>query len=513
MKGSYRIDVKDFGPIARASVDFRPLTVFVGPSNTGKSYLAVLLYALHRCLSGRDLEDRRLGIRRRYSPAFALSMPDSPEFVKILKDWAAKVSTNEPLPALPGIVAETIRSVMEKTDWLGDSLTTEIRRCFGVDGLDALIRRHGSSKRGNVSLCVHQESGASALRYELEFNSREVRTSAEIPPLESLSSETDLPKRLSEFLRESVLVVIDDPDLADDPDKFDFFLDVELRAFISDLFESLIGPAGRSAFYLPADRTGVMHSHQVVVSALVQNASTAGLQPSTNVPVLSGVLADFLSLLIGIGPGRRSGRRAIPRRRPTILGKGLEENLLNGAVLLKRSDAGYPAFAYRPEGWKDDLPLMRASSMVSELAPVVLYLRHIVRPGDVLIIEEPEAHLHPAMQAAFARELARLVHAGVRIVMTTHSEWFLEQIGNLVRLSGLPKAKRRELESADYALAPEQVGAWLFKPSNRPKGSVVEEVGLDPETGLYPTGYDAVSEALYNEGADIYNRIQESKQK
>ena len=287
----------------------------------------------------------------------------------------------------------------------------------------------------------------------------------------------------------------------------------ELSQYLSRLFQFLIGPTGRSAFYLPADRTGVMHSHQVVVSALVQNASTAGLQPSTNVPVLSGVLADFLSLLIGISPERRSGRRPGSRGRSAELGKGLEDDLLDGAVLLKSTDAGYPAFAYRPNGWQDDLPLMRASSMVSELAPVVLYLRHIVRPGDVLIIEEPEAHLHPAMQAAFARELARLVRAGVRIVMTTHSEWFLEQIGNLVRLSGLPKKRRRALESADYALDPGKVGAWLFKPSNHPKGSVVEEVSLDPETGLYPTGYDAVSEALYNEGADIYNRIQESKRK
>ena len=507
MKDSYRIDVKDFGPIASASVDFRPLTVFVGPSNTGKSYLAVLLYALHQCLSGWDVEHRRLGIQKRYSPAFFLSMPDLIDFIGNLKNWTSKISPNEPLPALPDSMAEAIRSVMEKTDDLRVNLRNEIRRCFGVDGLDSLIRRQGSSKRGKVSLCVPQENGSSSLRYEFEFNSHDLLISANVPSKESLSSETNLPKQLSEYLRQ------DDPAMADDPSMMGLVFDPGFRRLLSGQFQSLIGPAGQSAFYLPADRTGVMHSHQVVVSALVQNASTAGLQPSTNLPMLSGVLADFLTLLIGIGPEGRSGRRLGPRRKSPELARGLEDNLLNGSVLLKSSDTGYPVFAYQPEGWKDDLPLMRASSMVSELAPVVLYLRHIVRPGDVLIIEEPEAHLHPAMQAAFARELARLVRAGVRIVMTTHSEWFLEQIGNLVRLSGLPKAKRRDLESADYALDPDQVGAWLFKPSNRPKGSVVEEVALDPETGLYPTGYDAVSEALYNEGADIYNRIQESKQK
>ena len=224
--------------------------------------------------------------------------------------------------------------------------------------------------------------------------------------------------------------------------------------------------------------------------------------------MLSGVLADFLTLMIGIRNKRRLRRRG---REAVELGARLEGSLLGGTVRVETSETGYPTFAYRPKGWQDDLPLMRASSMVSELAPVVLHLQHIIRPGDVLIIEEPESHLHPAMQAAFARELARLVHEGVRIVMTTHSEWFLEQIGNLVRLWDLDPTKRKGLEATDCALNPNDVGAWLFKPGNHSKGSVVEEIALDPETGLYPAGYDLVSETLYNESAIIYNRIQESK--
>ena len=40
--GNYRVKVEGFGPIVRADVDSRPLTVFIGPSNTRKSYLAVL---------------------------------------------------------------------------------------------------------------------------------------------------------------------------------------------------------------------------------------------------------------------------------------------------------------------------------------------------------------------------------------------------------------------------------------------------------------------------------------
>ena len=45
---SLELTVTNFGPIAEAKVELRPLTVFVGPSNTGKSYMAALIYALHR---------------------------------------------------------------------------------------------------------------------------------------------------------------------------------------------------------------------------------------------------------------------------------------------------------------------------------------------------------------------------------------------------------------------------------------------------------------------------------
>ena len=48
MSDRYTIDVQNFGPIVDANVEVRPLTVFVGPGNTGKSYLATLIYALHR---------------------------------------------------------------------------------------------------------------------------------------------------------------------------------------------------------------------------------------------------------------------------------------------------------------------------------------------------------------------------------------------------------------------------------------------------------------------------------
>lgn len=52
MRRSIRIEARNFGPIANGVVDLRPLTVFVGPSNTGKTYMSILVYALHKSVGG-----------------------------------------------------------------------------------------------------------------------------------------------------------------------------------------------------------------------------------------------------------------------------------------------------------------------------------------------------------------------------------------------------------------------------------------------------------------------------
>ena len=146
--------------------------------------------------------------------------------------------------------------------------------------------------------------------------------------------------------------------------------------------------------------------------------------------------------------------------------------------------------------------------MVSELAPVVLYLRYAVQPGDLLIIEEPEAHLHPEMQAIFTRQLVAAIQSGIRILITTHSEWILEELANLVRLSELPEDRRDGIEDKEIALSPDQLGAWFFEPSAE-GGSVVREISLDVESATFPAGFGLVTESLYNRWVEIAARIQE----
>ena len=140
--------------------------------------------------------------------------------------------------------------------------------------------------------------------------------------------------------------------------------------------------------------------------------------------------------------------------------------------------------------------------MVSELAPLVLLLRSRIKPGDTLIIEEPEAHLHPGAQADIAVILARLVRAGVKVIITTHSDWLLQEIGNLI-LEGLIDEDTDEQPSW---LRPEEVGAWHFQ-----KDVPVKEITFHPRKGFSPKDYQDVAEGLYNRSVNLQQKYEKQE--
>ena len=394
--------------------------------------------------------------------------------------------------AVPEEIVALVRPVFEQLDGFADYFDAEVRRCFGVDEFRQLIRRP-RTKGTKVTLRrrVDAEAG-DAEPLEFTFSTRGKKPQVQL--IRSLR-HTSVRAGLTQIpLRWSIQRMAESPSGAADPDENMALRRTLLFNLFDEVFTDAVGEAYRYAYYLPADRTGVMHAHRVVVRSLIERATAAGLRPASSMPALSGVMADFLEQLISFDDGPRERRN-----RNQSLVRKLEEEVLAGSIHMEKSEVEYPRFFYRPRDWKEEaLPLMNASSMVSELAPVVLYLRHVVDPGDLLIIEEPESHLHPAMQVAFIRSLAEAVRAGIRVIITTHSEWVLEEVANLVSLSRLPEERRKGIDNAQISLSESDVGAWLFDTRKRPKGSKVEEIRLDRESGTFPSGFSHVSEYLYN---------------
>ena len=498
-KGTLELEVADFGPIVRAKVDLRPLTVFIGPSNTGKSYLAILIYALHQVFGGYTYTRfGRIRFRGIISPAlFRRYKRDlSEENIEALLKLANSLADDPGLRdrdniTLPPQVTDLLSFSFDN---LAGALSREIRRCFGIGESHALIHREQTrTSRIVMRRRIPDQTEISEHTISLARKSGfKTMVPAEVPiPVDfNPENEIDLTRDFHFILHH----IHTSRKISKKSSSQDFMAFEFLQTLDQMVRPSLFGPLHLPAYYLPADRTGIMHAHSVVVSALIANASTAGLHTAVPTPILSGVLADFLKELIAIaqeGPASRKTKRGF--------GKKIEDAILGGSVRIEQSPStNYPRFVYQPHRWKNNLALANASSMVSELAPVVLYLRHIIKPDNVLIVEEPESHLHPAMQVEFTRQLAALADAGFRVIVTTHSEWLLDELANIVRRSKLPKAARGD----KIALRPDQVGAWLFEPKKRPKGSVVKELRLD-DTGMYPSGYDEVAKGLHNDWADI----------
>ena len=505
-KGLLKLQVHDFGPIVDADIDLRPLTLFVGPSNTGKSYLAVLIYALQRL---RNLRAFRSGFHAQtHSRKFRKAADQArDEFLS----WARAATTSSSGAGLAGTplpdrIAGLVRSVLSAGDGDFSGLAeAEFSRCFSVVRTDHLIRR-SARKPSEIVLQHFVETGhekEKPFQHAFSFSrGNSASLASTIPEGKPLYVD----RRAARDLKKGFLWTFQDSQL---------FLDelftperLPMHAAIQDLAEAVFphvfGRSWNSSYYLPADRAGVMRAHRVVVSALVSRAADAAFRQESLSSTLSGVLADFLQRLIALErPGPPPKGRGRSRRRENLAAY-LEKEILSGAVRMKlQPGLSYPEFFYRPEGWKDDLPLIRSSSMVSELAPVVLYLRYVVRNGDTLIIDEPEAHLHPAKQVDFMRLLAAMVKAGIRVIMTTHSEWVLEELANLVRASALSDAEQKAIGVEEASLHRKDVGAWLFRSKPGYRGSEVREVKLDSESRLYPVGYDDVAFELHNRGVKI----------
>ena len=514
--GNLQISVTNFGPIESAEIDLRPLTVFVGPSNTGKSYLATLVYALH------EFFIKAIGFPRggfqygRVLESDSLVQNMSSEQIGALGDWIdqiakhtdnLKTSSNLSFP-VPDPVRLFTQPVIKDLSELSNSLGQELSRCFGVEDSRNLIR-YRCGDEAAIRFRRLNSDGPIGLAYGVTVNSEGSALSV------SITNDIPLYARYAfDTAPDDLIGLRDFRHMLDEPRNdrrsigLAYFID-----FIVRLIEcSVLSPLNRPAHYLPSDRTGVMHSHRLAVGSLIARAPYAGLQRDDQMPVLSGVLADFLGELTQMGdpqnPMTPLRQLRLERNKGVRkLASRLEKEILGGAVNIHQSPTGYPSFFYQPEGWERELPLMNASSMVSELAPVALYLRHVVRPGDLLIIEEPESHLHPAMQIEFIRRLAAVVNSGVRVMITTHSEWALNELTNLARLSELAPNDRDGIGGADYALSPEQLGMWLLEQNGEEQGSIVKEIPFDEDFGGFHAGYNEFAIGNYNDYAEISRRI------
>ena len=74
---------------------------------------------------------------------------------------------------------------------------------------------------------------------------------------------------------------------------------------------------------------------------------------------------------------------------------------------------------------------------ITQVLPIIVAALSIPK-GSLLLIENPEVHLHPSGQAKMGQFLAEVAHSGIQVIVETHSDHVLNGIRRSVRSGGLP---------------------------------------------------------------------------
>jgi energy-coupling factor transporter ATP-binding protein EcfA2 len=110
------------------------------------------------------------------------------------------------------------------------------------------------------------------------------------------------------------------------------------------------------------------------------------------------------------------------------------------------------------------------------------------------MIDEPELNLHPDNQRRLARLLARLVRAGHRIIVSTHSDYLVREINNLILLGHKFPHKEELRRRFDYepedALSAEVIRAYHFC------DEAAKPMEISPDEGILADTFDRVIHEL-----------------
>lgn len=144
----------------------------------------------------------------------------------------------------------------------------------------------------------------------------------------------------------------------------------------------------------------------------------------------------------------------------------IEEDILDGEVSMTKN--GDVEFRAKNMLKSKRLPFHLSSSIVKTMASLVIYLRHMARPSDTLIIDEPEMNFHPDVQVVLARIFAILVNKGLKVIVSTHSDYIVREFNNLIMAGAIAaKGDMDTVSMLDYTsdmlIRKDELSVLLFK--------------------------------------------------
>jgi len=448
-----RFLIENFGPVKEADILIKPLTIFVGPNASGKSYISYLLWCL------------------------LTTKPDIDALVKMVP--GKKVSAEK----LNTAAKKFLLKVLEAPSPLYKDLENHLKNTFRVDDIRVFIR-----------------SEAQKCKFEICSDDTERRIKFDITP-KGLNFVTE---GLSETLQKNLAFKtrrLHDRTFLEMFWKGEKLHKLEIVpgnqtpiiGFIPYTLMHLLdgywsGASGMSSI-APDGRAGFMRIRETIISQVLTPPITPPKQEQV-IPMMSAVDLAFIR--------DSETYRSVQDEEVSKLTNFIEE-LLNIKFELRRAP---PRYIVRIKGL--EIPLQSAPSGYRELAPLAFAFRYGIWTS--MFIEEPEAHLHPDAQAIVTRAIAEASKRDVDIIVTTHSIDVLDELSNLLRLNKLSKKKREELGYKKWeGLSPKDVAIYCFS-----KEGDVEPVEVS-EDGLSETGLDRIHSEMANRHAAVERSFKKGK--
>ena len=185
-------------------------------------------------------------------------------------------------------------------------------------------------------------------------------------------------------------------------------------------------------------------------------------------------------------------------------------DIIGGEYAITQNDLLY----YIPKGTRRRLTMDLSSSSVRSLLDLNFYLHCQAEKGDLLMIDEPELSLHPENQRRIARLFAQLANLGVKVFITTHSDYIVKELNTLIMLNHDKPHLKRIAEENGYQdnelINADQVKLYIAKKAlmpleegekRRKRGHTLIPANIDPELGIAVSSFDRT--------IDTMNTIQE----
>ena len=200
----------------------------------------------------------------------------------------------------------------------------------------------------------------------------------------------------------------------------------------------------------------------------------------------------------------------IAKEHPEILADFAD--ITGGEYAITRNDLRY----YIPKNTRIKLTMDQSSSSVRSLLDLGFYLSCVAKKGDLLMVDEPELSLHPENQRRIAKFFARLVNLGIKVFITTHSDYIIKELNTLIMLNHdkphlkaiakangyqeneLIKAEQVKVYVAEKALMPLEEGQ-----KKRRRAHTLVPADIDPEFGIEVRSFDKTIDTMNKIQRDI----------